>query len=629
MANKIQIIIDGKEYVTKELKKVNKETEQLGKGSEEASKKTKMLTSAQKALAGALTVGTIVAVGKAVVELGKLGAKAEQSERALQNLAGGAQAADRYIRAIQDASRGTISEMDAMQMATTAMTLDVVENAQQMERLTEIAVTLGKAQGLTATQAVSDLTTALGRQSPMILDNLGITMRMNEAYEGYADTLGKSVSQLTDVEKKQAFVNEALAKGAAVAAKLGGVIEDNQSKVEQGTAAWKDLRVEIGKNFSSAVGEAAGETAGFAKRMQTYLQYSREANLNTMNWGNSLDYAQFMLTGTSKKLEEFNTTNSLSAGQMGDYAEMNRHLRDEIEKTSGALGESIPATEEATAANREAAAAAAEHAQSMGDLAMNLMEATEAQIGKELIGMLDPEEMGAEAYSTAVQDVGLAFGLMDEKSLALAENLPKLAAALEEGTVPAEDAAEAMEWLVGEAEGGNVAFGDLIDKFGTLPSYTGPLEEELGNTTTAMAPLPGLANETAGGIDNIGGAAERTTGKLGGLISKMNEMLSSFSVPSVPSTPTGRVGGRQSGGPVQRHRPYLVGEQGPEMFVPDTSGSIVPGNMTSGGGGGSTNVSVHIGSLMVSDNAMVDQLANKIAQRVQQKGGYRDAYRRI
>ena len=41
--------------------------------------------------------------------------------------------------------------------------------------------------------------------------------------------------------------------------------------------------------------------------------------------------------------------------------------------------------------------------------------------------------------------------------------------------------------------------------------------------------------------------------------------------------------GRQHGGPVRSGRPYVVGEGGPEMFVPSSSGRIVP-NGGSGGG---------------------------------------------
>ena len=44
--------------------------------------------------------------------------------------------------------------------------------------------------------------------------------------------------------------------------------------------------------------------------------------------------------------------------------------------------------------------------------------------------------------------------------------------------------------------------------------------------------------------------------------------------------------GKAGGGPVSGGMPYLVGEQGPEIFMPNTSGSIVP----NGRFGGVTNI---------------------------------------
>ena len=47
-------------------------------------------------------------------------------------------------------------------------------------------------------------------------------------------------------------------------------------------------------------------------------------------------------------------------------------------------------------------------------------------------------------------------------------------------------------------------------------------------------------------------------------------------------------GARASGGPVQSGRAFLVGEQGPEIFVPSTAGQIVPNDRSGGFGGGNT-----------------------------------------
>lgn len=47
--------------------------------------------------------------------------------------------------------------------------------------------------------------------------------------------------------------------------------------------------------------------------------------------------------------------------------------------------------------------------------------------------------------------------------------------------------------------------------------------------------------------------------------------------------------GREKGGPVSRNTPYIVGEKGKELFVPDSNGTIIPNNRLTG----STIVNVH------------------------------------
>jgi len=42
--------------------------------------------------------------------------------------------------------------------------------------------------------------------------------------------------------------------------------------------------------------------------------------------------------------------------------------------------------------------------------------------------------------------------------------------------------------------------------------------------------------------------------------------------------------GKARGGPVSSSTPYIVGEAGPELFVPNASGNIIPNNKLSGGG---------------------------------------------
>jgi tape measure domain-containing protein len=75
--------------------------------------------------------------------------------------------------------------------------------------------------------------------------------------------------------------------------------------------------------------------------------------------------------------------------------------------------------------------------------------------------------------------------------------------------------------------------------------------------------------------------------------------------------------GRASGGAVSAGTPYMVGEKGPELFMPGRSGTIVPNNAL---GGGSTNVVVNVdasGSNVQGDQTQAKQLGVAVSAAVQ------------
>jgi phage-related minor tail protein len=86
-----------------------------------------------------------------------------------------------------------------------------------------------------------------------------------------------------------------------------------------------------------------------------------------------------------------------------------------------------------------------------------------------------------------------------------------------------------------------------------------------------------------GGMDSILGGGGGQGGH-GGLLSSIGSILG-----SVLGAP-----GRATGGPVSPGRAYRVGERGPELFVPTSSGRI-----ETGGGRGATQVNL---TIRVSDN---------------------------
>ena len=79
----------------------------------------------------------------------------------------------------------------------------------------------------------------------------------------------------------------------------------------------------------------------------------------------------------------------------------------------------------------------------------------------------------------------------------------------------------------------------------------------------------------------------------------------------------GGLAGRQFGGPVQAGRPFIVGEAGPELFVPTTSGTVEP-NVDGQGGSfiQSANLQVNINSVGQDSGATAEQLDRAVVSRL-------------
>jgi len=93
--------------------------------------------------------------------------------------------------------------------------------------------------------------------------------------------------------------------------------------------------------------------------------------------------------------------------------------------------------------------------------------------------------------------------------------------------------------------------------------------------------------------------------------------------------------GRANGGSVNANSAYMVGERGPELFVPGTSGAIIPNNRVGSGGGGggpTVNISYNIqsGVSRAELQPILEQerkrLRAEIPDMVRRGGSYRAAF---
>jgi len=106
---------------------------------------------------------------------------------------------------------GALSMSDALRASAAGFSAGF--SMTEMEGLAEIARGASIALGRDLGDALDRLVRGTAKLEPEILDELGIFVRLDDAVEAYALTLGKTAEQLSQTEQRQAFLNAALLQG--------------------------------------------------------------------------------------------------------------------------------------------------------------------------------------------------------------------------------------------------------------------------------------------------------------------------------------------------------------------------------------------------------------------------------
>lgn len=144
--------------------------------------------------------------------LAEQAAQFEQSKMAFRSMAQSMGAdADKLFAQLQEKSAGLIDQKTLIEAANRAMSLGIP--IEKIGDLLEIARAKARDMGTQTAQAFGDIVTGIGRASPLILDNLGLILKVGAANEAMARQLGKNASELTEKEKAMAILNATIEAG--------------------------------------------------------------------------------------------------------------------------------------------------------------------------------------------------------------------------------------------------------------------------------------------------------------------------------------------------------------------------------------------------------------------------------
>lgn len=532
-------------------------------------------------LAAMAAVAGAIAAFKKVLEFSKEAAqfaRLEESSSAMARSIG--LDMEDVMMSVRASSKGMVSDADIMASSTRAMMLGVGSSASEMAQLMEVAAVRGRAMGLSATQAFNDLVTGIGRQSRMILDNLGIILDLDKVYEDYAATLGVTAKSLTVYQQKEAMTQAVIKDTQGLLKETGGLVVDAAGHWEKLDAAEANWAVASKRRaLAAGTGWAKFWAAQFEDstrymELQSYIGAAVDADII------SLAESKHGLLGLT--LEELEELYKRIKPELDAYAEGQK-------VAAKAVGENFESTSdyaEALAAQTEAT-----------------KDATAAQSGlTKTVGFaekaLRDQNAGLEHNIWLQDQLALMSGKITPAQIELRKIIETLTGALADGNITRYEYIEGLKMLteegmiLGESMSASGAAIRLLSEAlrGMPHEVRTKVLIEYGYTTVGggqpgadfvipMGGIPGGGGSSGGNWVKAG--PNTTPGMTGGWW--MN-------------TDTGAYEERDMGGPVVAGRPYLIGR--PEIFVPETSGEIIPiGGASSEGFG--NNVTIEEGAIQI------------------------------
>lgn len=364
-----------------------------------------------------------------------------------------------------------------------------------------------------------------------------------------------------------------------------------------------DLTTLASDNLVPIIKEAA-ETFGTAKIAAEQLAF-------ILNYFSTQQ--QLVTEGQEISNEQMRQASSITSLYGVDLEKLNDGM-SEAEKQAQLQALAVDAltqsTETATTAEGNASAAYITSSTQLGILASNTWDVVTAT--QENVTITNEAK---DVYGFAEQQLR-TLNVTEGERLAL-ENALKIASG--EMTVEELQRQNAVINLTQALNAGSITHQEYLDGLNEIATDGEVTSLTLGNVGTAIQTTGGKAAEAA---DQVGGYND----KLGEVPDNVGTTITTTYV-SVGTPPpimnsegvTSLGGGRASGGPVSAGVPYVVGEEGPEWFVPNSSGTIIPNSQLQavGGGGGGNVINFYYSPMLsLGDRVELETVVKPMFERL-------------
>ncbi|MBS1978329.1 MAG: hypothetical protein JST46_13215 [Bacteroidetes bacterium] len=213
-------------------------------------------------------------VANFTIEITKLAGQADGVRQAFNKLADSAS----VLSSLKEATRGTVSELDLMKSAVQASNFRIP--VEQLGQLFQFAYERAKATGQSVDYLVNSIVTGIGRKSPLILDNLGISaVALKEKLGG----VSAEAASIADVTKA-----------------VGEIASEELQKMGTSATTTAEQIASIGASWENIKEKAGSAIAPFMSELLTNLnnQLTVWSDKSIPLWkkilGNDEDYADWV-----------------------------------------------------------------------------------------------------------------------------------------------------------------------------------------------------------------------------------------------------------------------------------------------------------------------------------------------
>ena len=436
------------------------------------------------------------------------------------------------------------------------------------------------------------------RERGQILTAAGDRLKKNQITQAEFDKL---TAQLADRQKK--YVDD-LAKEAA-ARKRNLELTKQQNAVESLQRATGAIRFDVqraGVQAQATMAQAfAGDDAATQRRIEAEAQIANKRIELEEQYGALSEQA-------SKELEAFATRTRSAATELGAMDEQIKQFVTQmaaIREASRALTDGYKGLAQSFLSGGDLSEAVTQMSRSITDkltgmvldAAFKPMEDLFVKTLQDVFGMEDPTKALQEQNNL---NLDLNTKAIEANTLALQKGPTSIPITPFAGYTKAQ--LESMDPTAVERtlEQSFAGIGESLTQLGTVADTTGKQtgdaaksgEQGFGKFLGAMTGVATGALAITGAIQSMQESEGGTYGTLMGIAGVLGGLGSIFGG-------IAGLGKRAAGGPVSARRPYIVGEIGPELFVPEGAGTIIPNDQIAFTGGAAPGSSTEANGMTV------------------------------